>query len=154
MTIRAVILWLHAGCGVVWVAASATFILGSAGLAGDANEAYAFAVRVVPQLNRLCIPLALAIPVTGIGNLFFAAKAHGAVLPAEFIGIVAAKVGLLALMGFASFRVNNSMLLDNSEPSTSRLCTVSDIHRIIRWYWLIVGPGIVALGLGLWLSGS
>jgi len=99
MTLRTVILWVHVLCGVVWVGVCAAFIL--AELAGEPNEAYVYAVRIAPQINRLSVPLAIAIPVTGIGNLFFAVLGRGSALPAEFIAIITAKIGLLALMALA-----------------------------------------------------
>src|SRR6266478_7407227 len=101
MMISALILWAHVLCGVVWVGASATFVLAAAALAGEPEESYTFALKVAPQINRLCVPMAIVIPITGIGNLFFATHARGSVLPTEFIGIVAVKVGLLTVMAVA-----------------------------------------------------
>lgn len=156
MTIRAVILWVHVMCGVVWVGACATFILAAAALAGEPNESHAFAIRIAPQINRLCLPLAIAIPVTGIGNLFFAARARGSVLPAEFTEIVAAKVGLLAVMAFALLGAWRAAPKSGEQLPTGASQSRGDfnVRRIIASYGLIVGAGIVALGLGLWLSGT
>jgi uncharacterized membrane protein len=155
MMIRAVILWIHVLCGVVWVGACATFVLASAALANEPQESYAFAVNVAPRINRVCVPAAVAIPLTGIGNLFFAAKAHGSVLPAEFLGIIALKVCLLAVMVLgllAAWRVGVT-LQGRSATEGPELQGEANVRRIMALYGLIVGAGIVALGLGLWLSG-
>ena len=156
MTIKAVILWVHVLCGVVWVGACATFILAAVALAGEPDESYAFAVRSAPRINRLCAPLAIAIPITGIGNLLFATQAHGSVLPAEFIGILIAKVGLLAIMVLGLLGASRAAVL-LKKPSAMGVTESRrevNIRQIIALYGLIVGAGIVALGLGLWLSGT
>ena len=156
MTIRALILWVHVLCGVVWVGVCATFILAAAALAGEPNESYAFAIRSVPRINRLCAPLAIAIPITGIGNLLFATQAHGSVLPAEFLGILLAKVGLLAIMVLGLLRAWRAAAVILEKPSAmgvNELRCEFNIRQIIALYGLIVGAGIAALGLGLWLSG-
>jgi uncharacterized membrane protein len=151
MTIRSVILWVHVLCGVVWVGACATFILAAGASAQEPKDSYTLAIRIVPQINRFSVPLAFAIPITGIGNLFFAAQERGAGLPVEFVGIVAAKVVLLALMTLAlgaAWRAVHSLM---------RLAPMGEalsIRRIIASYGVIVGAGILALALGLWLSGA
>lgn len=155
MMLRAVILWLHVTCGVVWIGACATFILAVAASTSEPEESYAFAVKILPRVNRLCIPLAFAIPLTGMGNLFFAAEARGLVLPTEFIAIVVAKVSLLAMMSLAlaaAWRAEQKFkaltAIRNSE------CDTASFRPIFASYGVIVGAGILALGLGLWLSGT
>jgi hypothetical protein len=156
MTIRAVILWIHVLCGVVWVGACATFLLAVAALAGEHKESNAFAVKIAPQVNRLCLPLAVAIPVTGIGNLWFAAQARGQALPAEFVGIVAAKVGLLAAMLVALSSAWSATPRLHGQACTAPFEPQSDfyVRRIIALHGLMAGMGVMALGLGLWLSGT
>jgi putative copper export protein len=156
MTLRAVILWVHVLCGVVWVGACATFIIALAALAGEPNELYAIAIRIAPQLNRLCVPLAIAIPITGVGNLLFVVQARRTVLPPEFVEIVAAKIGLLAVMGLALVAAwAAAPKLDERPPiRASGSSSEVNVRRIVASYGLIVGAGIVALGLGLWLSGT
>ena len=44
---------------------------------------------------------ALVIPLTGIGNLIYAARMRGDALPPEFIGLLAAKITLFAAMALA-----------------------------------------------------
>jgi hypothetical protein len=156
MMIRAVILWIHVLCGVVWIGACATFVLAATALAGEPGEAYAFAVRAAPQINRLCVPMAIAIPITGMGNLFFAVRTRGVALPAEFLGIVAAKVVLLAVMTLGLFGAWRAALRlhEQSQTGESESHHESDVRRMTALYGLIVVAGIVALGLGLWLSGT
>jgi hypothetical protein len=151
-----VILWVHVLCGVVWVGACATFILAAAALAGEPNESYAFAIRSAPRINRLCVPMAIAIPITGIGNLLFAIQARGLVLPAEFVGILAAKVGLLAVMalGLLSAWRAAGILKGQSAIETVDSRCGANVRRIMASYGFIVVAGIAALGLGLWLSGT
>jgi hypothetical protein len=156
MTIGAVILWVHVLCGVVWVAVCATFILAAAALGGEPKESSVFVIKIAPQINRLSVPLAIAIPVTGIGNLLSAVRTRGSTLPVEFIGIVAAKIGLLVIMALAlvaawhaAQRLDERLPMGASEPLDE-----VNIRRVMAFYGLIVGSGIVALGLGLWLSGT
>jgi threonine synthase len=136
------------------VGVCAPFIL--AELAGEPNEAYVYAVRIAPQINRLSVPLAIAIPVTGIGNLFFAVLARGSVLPVEFIAIITAKIGLLALMALALVAAWRTVQRHEEKPQTaaSESTVEVNVRAIVASYGLIVGAGIVALGLGLWLSGT
>jgi hypothetical protein len=154
MSFRALILWVHVLCGVIWVGACATFILAAA-LSGE-PDSLRLIMRAAAQINRLCVPLAIAIPVTGIGNLFFAAQARGSVLPAEFLGIVAAKVGLLAIMVAGLSAAWRAAPMVKEQPATpaSDSTDIDTLRRIITLYGLIVGAGIAALGLGLWLAGT
>jgi hypothetical protein len=153
MTIRAVILWIHVLCGVAWVGACATVVVAGAALAGEPTESYAFAARVVPQLNRLSLPLAIAIPSTGLANLAFVVQARGSLLPTEFIAIIAAKIILLLVMVWALFSAWRVAMVFHEQSRPGAVFQAS-IRRIIGLYGLIVGAGIVALGLGLWLSGT
>jgi hypothetical protein len=100
--------------------------------------------------------MAIAIPITGLANLFFAMHTRGAALPAEFLGIVAAKVVLLAVMALGLFGAWRAALRlhEQSQTGESESHCESDIHRMTALYGLIVAAGIVALGLGLWLSGT
>jgi uncharacterized membrane protein len=155
MTVRAVILWVHVLCGVVWVGVCATFILAAAALAGEPKESMVLAVKITPQINRVCVPLAIAIPATGIGNLFFVALARGVFLPGEFIGILSAKVVLLAAMVFAlSGAWRATLRLEKQLATPNFRSNEADVRRIVAFYGLIVTLGLVALGLGLWLSGT
>jgi hypothetical protein len=156
MIVRSMTLWVHVLCGVVWVGGCATFILAAGVLAGEPEQSHVLAIRSVLQINRLCLPLAFAIPITGIINLLFAAQARGSALPPEFLGIVAAKIGLLAVMTLALAVARRA--LHNIKALTSigaaDVASAPYLRRIIASYGVIVVAGIVALGLGLWLSGT
>ncbi len=157
MAMRAVILWVHVFCGVAWVGACASFVLAAAALGGEPNESYALALRAAPRINRLCVPLAIVIPLTGIGNLLFAARARGFALPAEFIGILAAKVGLLATMALALWRAWRAaaLLVGNLAKDADESATISvNMRELMTLYGLIMGAGAIALALGFWLSGT
>jgi hypothetical protein len=156
MMIGEVILWVHVLCGVAWIGICATFVLAATVLAGEPGESYAFAVKAAPRINRLCVPVAIAMPITGIGNLFFAAHARGVALPAEFLEIVAAKVVLLAVMAFGLLGAWQAALRlhGQSQTSESESYCQANVRRMTALYGLIVVAGIVALGLGLWLSGT
>jgi uncharacterized membrane protein len=155
MSIRGLVLWVHVLCGVVWIGASAAFILASAASTSEPSESSALIIRTAPQINRLCLPLAVAIPATGIANLFFAVRAHGSTLPAEFMGIIAAKLGLLALMVWALMTAWHATQRLERHGLTGPSETAAKVYarRILASYGVIVGAGMVALGLGLWLSG-
>src|SRR5262249_15315845 len=153
---RVVVLWVHVLCGVGWVGACATFVLAAAASAGEPNQSSAFAVRTALRINRLCVPMAIGIPVTGMGNLLFAAQARGSALPLEFMGILAAKVCLLAIMVFGLLGAWRAAVPVRGESPTGSppMLREVNVRRIAVMYGLIVGAGIVALGLGLWLSGT
>lgn len=153
MAIRTVVLWVHVLSGVVWVGTCATFIL--AAVASEPNEASTFAIRVTPRINRLCVPLAIAIPLTGVGNLFFTILARRSLLPGEFIGILVAKIGLLAVMAsalVASWRVVERP--EQTPPLGASSVQEMKVRSIVVYYGLIVAAGTAALALGLWLSGT
>jgi hypothetical protein len=154
--VRAIILWLHILCGVGWVGACATFVLAAGALSDEPDESHAFALSVTPQINRLCLGMAIVIPITGIGNLLFVAEARGSGLPDEFVGILAAKVALFLIMVLAlSGACRLVAVLKNQPPAgISESRGAFTIRRIVALYKLIVGAGIIALGLGLWLSGT
>ena len=156
MSLRAVILWLHVACGVAWIAACASFILAVTPLGSEPAESYSFATRILPRINRLCVPLALVIPLTGIGNLLFAVQARSSGLPSVFIEIVFAKVGLLAIMalGLIGAWRTEQKIKAVMPIAASDMCDATGIRPILVWYGCIVGAGMVALGLGLWLSGT
>ena len=156
MMIRALILWVHVLCGVVWVGACATFVLAATALAGDPTESSLFAMKVAPRINRLCLPIAIMIPITGVGNLLFAVHARGPVLPAEFLEILAAKAILLAVMGLGLFGAWRAVpkLHERLQTGACEPHGETNVRWMMVLYGLIVAAGIMALGLGLWLSGT
>jgi hypothetical protein len=153
MGLRTIILWIHALCGVAWVGACASFVIAAAALGGEAGELSRFAANTAPRINRAGAILALVIPLTGIGNLIYAARMRGDALPPEFIGLLAAKITLFAAMALtlaAAWRAESAMRADGAAGSASD----ANIRKLMRLYGLIMAMGGVALGLGLWLSGT
>jgi hypothetical protein len=156
MALSTVILWVHALCGVIWVGVCASFLLAAMALSAEAAEWRAFAARSAPRINRLCVALACLIPLTGIGNLVFAARAHHHLLPAAFVGVLSAKIGLFAAMALVLWMASRAGAAIDGEggPAGGVEADATNIRRLVRLYALIVIMGAVALGLGLWLSGT
>ncbi len=155
MILRSAILWMHVLSGVLWVGLCATFVLAAAISSGRFSDSSAFDISVVAQINRVCVLLALAIPLTGVANLFFVFRQYGH-LSAQFVAIVLAKIGLLGLMSLAlgiSLRAVRRLRPASSNRAANSP-QVANLRPIVAAYGVIVGAGIVALGLGLWLSGS
>jgi len=152
MTLRTVILWVHVLCGVVWIGASASVALAAAALSGEPQEWRRFATVSAPRINRLCVVVASLIPITGIANLAYVAQARRGALPTAFIGILCAKVALYGLMAIAlaaAWKAGATRDVGSAsaaEPPRAR--------KLIVLYATIVILGAVALGLGLWLSGT
>jgi uncharacterized membrane protein len=147
------VLWIHVLAGVSWVGACGSFVLAATALAGSGAERRYFAVRSVPRLNRLCLGCASLIPLTGLVNLAFAARAHGNSLSREFTSIVAVKLALFAMMVWAltliigrsgALRVERMSAYGEADPAVSGL---------LRLYGFTMALGATALLLGLWLAG-
>jgi hypothetical protein len=152
MALRTVILWVHVLCGVVWIGASAGVALAAAVLSSEPEESNKFATRSIPRINRVCVAVASLIPLTGIANLSFVVQARHGVLPEEFSAILGAKVALYAAMGlalWAAWRTGTPGGL-----AAADLQVKPNLRRLITLYATIVILGAVALGLGLWLSGT
>jgi uncharacterized membrane protein len=155
MTLRTVILWIHVLCGVAWVGVCASFVLAASALSTENHEWQDFALRTAPLFNRVIMVVACIIPVTGIGNLYFAARARAGALPLEFLVILSAKIGLFAAMAMTLWAAWGAEAAMRRELEAGDVNGVkSKIHRLIGFYGLSVGLGAVALGLGLWLSGT
>jgi hypothetical protein len=154
MVLRAVILWLHVLSGVAWIGVSASFTIAAAVLASEPGELYTLAVRTAPRINRLSLPMATLIPLTGIGNILFAASAHGFVLPAEFVGILAVKILLFTAMAIALWWAWKAEVAFGGESQEGQSAAGRvRVRELMRFYGVIIGAGMVALALGLWLSG-
>jgi hypothetical protein len=156
MALKTAVLWIHALCGMAWIGACASFVIAASALAAEAEERDEFAAKSAPGLNRLCLVLACMIPLTGVVNLTFAARARHFALPEEFIVIVGAKVILFAAMATALWAACGIVV----RPGSSAIATeglplgVGAVHSLLKLYGLIVTLGAVALALGLWLSGT
>jgi hypothetical protein len=136
------------------VGACASFVIAAGALGGEAGELSRFAASAAPRINRIGAILAVVIPLTGIGNLVFAARLHRYALPPEFVALLAAKITLFAAMAFvlaAAWRVE--AVIRANECRETKVET-ADIGRLGRLYGAIVAMGAVALGLGVWLSGT
>jgi hypothetical protein len=151
-----VVLWIHALCGIIWIGACASFVIAVSALGAEAEERDDFTARSAPGLNRLCIALACMIPLTGLVNLSFAARARHLALPAEFIVIVGAKIVLFGAMATALWAAWGIVVKSGGLAfSTGGIGSgVGAIHRLMKLYGLIVTLGAAALALGLWLSGT
>lgn len=155
MALRMVVLWIHAFCGVIWVGASGSFVLAGSAMAGEPEEWRKFALRAAPMINRVGLAIACIIPLTGIGNIYFAARADRFVLPTEFDGILSAKIilfSLMALATWASWRAERAMRRGYENGDTDSGAAMGT--RLIRLNILIVVLGAMALMLGVWLSGT
>ena len=156
MALRTVILWVHVLCGVVWVAASASIALAAVALSGEPEEWTNFATRSVPRINRVCVGAASVIPVTGIANLAFVARSYRGTLPTPFIAILSAKVAIFAAMAAALWAAwgAGSAIEARGASREGGGNSAASVRKLIALYATIVVLGAMALGLGLWLSGT
>ncbi len=150
------VLWLHVLCGVAWVGMCASFVLAATALHAEPEELRSFASRTAPRINRILLLMAFVMPLTGIGNLVFAARARRFALPGEFVAILAAKVALFTAMALLLWRAwrAEAVLCANTANSGSRVAMRDEIRALTRLYGFSVAAGALALGLGLWLSGT
>lgn len=152
MSLRTAALWIHVLCGVIWVGTCASFVLAASALASEVDEWRNFAVHTVPKLNRVNIVAACAIPLTGFVNLFFATHAHGGTLPRSFITILSLKIGLFGLMVSAlTLAWHAGRALERPEGDG---VLGMPMRRLMLFYRGTIAMGVVALALGLWLSGT
>ena len=150
MSLRTVALWIHVLCGVIWVGTCASFVLAASALALEVDEWRNFAVHTVAKLNRVNIVAACAIPLTGFVNLFFATHAHGGTLPPSFITILSLKIGLFGLMvSSLTLAWHAGRALEGPDGVLGM-----PMRRLMLFYRGTVAMGVIALALGLWLSGT
>ena len=142
MEMREVILWVHVLCGVAWIGTSASFVIAAAAIAGEERERREFVARTAPRIGRLCAIIACVIPLTGLVNLAYVVHARSAALPAEFTGILAAKIALFAAMVAAL-----GVAQRGPRQRDARV-------RAPSLYGVMAALGTIALALGLWLSGT
>jgi hypothetical protein len=149
MSLRTAALWIHVLCGVTWVGTCASFVLAASALASEVDEWRNFAVHTVPKLNRVNIVAACAIPLTGFVNLSFATHAHGGTLPPSFIAILSLKIGLFGLMVSAlTLAWHAGRAMEGPDG------VLGPMGRLMLFYRGTVAMGVIALALGLWLSGT
>jgi hypothetical protein len=159
MVIRSVVLWVHVLCGVIWVGTTASFLLAISAMTAESAEWRDFALRAAPRINRINVVAALIIPMTGAGNLFWAALMRRSPFPPAFVGIVAIKVVLFFIMGVmlaAAFAAERTMResFAGERPDHDFHDGVAALRRLVRLYGTIAALGGVALVLGLWLAGT
>jgi uncharacterized membrane protein len=152
MALRTVILWIHVLCGAVWVGASASVALAAAALGGEPQEWRRFATMSAPRINRLCVAVASLIPITGIANLAYVAQARRGALPTAFVAILCVKVALYGLMAIALVAARKAGA--PRDVGSAFNADLQGARKLIALYATIVILGAVALGLGLWLSGT
>ncbi|HTT75337.1 MAG TPA: hypothetical protein VMF50_05080 [Candidatus Binataceae bacterium] len=153
MAPASIVLTIHVLCGVLWVGTCASFVLAASALNRESDEWRDFALKVAPRINRLNLLFAISIPLTGLGNLYFAGRARGFNFPPQFIGILSAKIVLLLGMAaalMAAWAAESSMRHEG--PAGNIVLRAS--RRLVRLYGITVAMGTVALALGLWLSGT
>jgi hypothetical protein len=141
-------LWIHVLAGALLIGIGGTVVLGSLALRDSGTEQREFMLRSIPLLNRLGIGCACLIPITGVVNLTFAARAHGFVLSREFLAVVALKLMLFTAMAWALVivvgRAGVKRVAEREAPI---------LPDLVPWYGFIVTLGTTALALGLWLAG-
>ncbi len=153
MALRTVILWIHVLCGVIWVGASASVALAGAVLSGEPQEWRRFAKVSAPRINRLCVVAASLIPLTGIANLAFVARAYRGRLPAAFVAILCVKVALYSAMALVLWAVGR-VTVPSGAVDVDDYTGPPGVRKLTAFYVTIVVLGAIALALGLWLSGT
>jgi hypothetical protein len=157
MTLVSVVLWLHALCGVIWVGTCASFALAAAALSTETAQWREFALRTAPRINRIAMAIAGMIPLTGIANLGFAAAARGFALPAQFVAVLICKVALyaaMALLLWAAWGAESALRSGSTNENAVDDGATAQIRKLMTLYGVMAALGTLALGLGLWLSGS
>jgi uncharacterized membrane protein len=153
MPVASIVLSVHVLCGVLWVGSCASFVLAASALNRESGEWRDFALRVTPRINRINLLAACVIPLTGLGNLYFAGGPRGFKFPPQFIGVLSAKIVLfLAMAAALAAAWSAEASMHPKEPECKIDARAS--RRLVRLYGVTVAMGVVALALGLWLSGT
>jgi putative copper export protein len=148
-----IVLIVHVLCGVLWVGTCASFVLAASALNRESGEWRDFALKVAPRINRINLLAACAIPLTGLGNLYFAGRARGFKFPPQFVGVLSAKIVLfLAMAAALAAAWSTEASMDPVELEINIDARAS--RRLVRLYGITVAMGTIALALGLWLSGT
>jgi uncharacterized membrane protein len=148
-----IVLTIHVLCGVLWVGSCASFILAASALNRESGEWREFALKAAPRINRINLALACMVPLTGLGNLYFAGRARHFRFPAPFVELLSAKVVLFFAMAVAlaaAWSAEAAMIQPNGNSAVSLAAS----RRLVRLYGITVAMGATALALGLWLSGT
>jgi len=146
-----IVLTIHVLCGALWVGSCASFILAASALNRESGEWREFALKATPRINRINLVFACILPLTGLGNLFFAGRARRFSFPPQFVELLSAKIVLffaMALMLAAAWSAEAGL-----RPSGDAI-GLAVSRRLVRLYGITVALGTAALALGLWLSGT
>jgi hypothetical protein len=147
MALTTTLLWIHALSGVVWTGASASFVLAGSAMAAGSDEWREFGLRVAPRLDRLNLAAGAVLLLSGLVNLAIVGAARDYNFSRAFIAVLGAKSGLFVVMVMAlaaSWRAEAAMLAGDA----------GTMNRMLKLSGLTVAAGVLALGLGLWLTGS
>jgi uncharacterized membrane protein len=153
MAPASIVLTIHVLCGVLWVGVCASFILAASAMNRESDEWREFALKAAPRINRISLVLACLIPLSGLGNLYFAGQARGFKFAPEFVELLIAKIVLffgMATALIAAWTTENAMTSKAGKASAD----VNASRRLIRLYGVTVAMGTGALALGLWLAGT
>jgi len=153
MAPASIVLTIHVLCGVLWVGSCASFILASSAMNRESNEWREFLSKAAPAINRVNLAVACAIPLTGLGNLYFAGRARGFKFAPQFIELLSAKIVLFFAMAVAlaaAWPAESAL----RSPQANRETIVATSRRLVRLYGIMVAAGSAALALGLWLAGT
>jgi uncharacterized membrane protein len=148
-----IVLTIHVLCGVLWVGACASFILAASAMNLESAEWGEFVNKAAPRINRINLVLACAIPLTGLGNLYFAGRARGFKFAPQFIELLSAKIVLFFAMAVALVAAWPAEAALRS-PQASETNSIAASRKLVRLYGITVGMGTAALALGLWLAGT
>ncbi|MGA2409174.1 MAG: hypothetical protein ABSG46_02155 [Candidatus Binataceae bacterium] len=146
-----IILTIHVLCGVLWGGSCASFILAASALNRESGEWREFALKAAPRINRINLVFACTIPLTGLGNLYFAGRARNFNFPPPFVELLSAKIVLFFSMAFVLSVAWSAEAAMRAQPGAS---DPPAARRLVRLYAITVGLGTTALALGLWLSGT
>jgi hypothetical protein len=129
-----------------------TMALAGAMVNADSAEGRAFAVRVVPGLNRANAVVAALLLATGMVNLFAAGARRHFNFPPAFSRVLAVKLGLYSLMTaalMASLRTERGLRQANPGESLR-----AGAARVIMLCAITAFAGAAAMLLGVWLAGE
>jgi hypothetical protein len=119
----------------------------------ESDEWREFALKAAPRINRISLILACLIPLTGLGNLYFASRARGFKFAPEFTELLSAKIVLFLGMAMALIKAWSAEAAMKSKAGEDSI-EVPVSRGLVRLYALTVAMGTAALALGLWLAGT
>jgi uncharacterized membrane protein len=148
-----IVLTIHVLCGVLWVGACASFILAASAMNRESQEWREFVLKAAPRINRINLVLACAIPLTGLGNLYFAGRARGFSFAPQFIELLSAKIVLFFAMALALAAAWPAEAAVHAASAAEKIDMAAS-RRLVVLYGLTAAMGTAALALGLWLAGT